>query len=50
MNIFRYDILKAGKARFNTDGLNSLKYRYTVKQMKENLLYTWLLVELKSAS
>ncbi|KAK9732198.1 N-terminal domain of galactosyltransferase [Popillia japonica] len=41
----RYDVLKAGQKRFDTDGLNTLKY--TVKQVKEHLLYTWILVSIE---
>lgn len=43
--LFRYDVLKAGQKRFDTDGLNTLKY--TVKQVKEHLLYTWILVSIE---
>ncbi|KAF2905622.1 hypothetical protein ILUMI_00560 [Ignelater luminosus] len=44
----RYEILRSGQKRFSTDGLNSLKY--TIKEVKQHLLYTWLLVELQPPS
>lgn len=46
--MFRYDILKSGQKRFDSDGLSNLKY--TVKDLKQHNLYTWLLVKLKSPS
>ncbi|XP_044740350.1 beta-1,4-N-acetylgalactosaminyltransferase bre-4 [Chrysoperla carnea] len=44
----RYETLVEGKKRYSQDGLNSLKY--TLKQTKFNLLYTWVLVELHAPS
>ncbi|KAF2904660.1 hypothetical protein ILUMI_01515 [Ignelater luminosus] len=44
-NPSRYKILWTGQKRFATDGLNNLKY--TIKEVKQHLLYTWLLVELQ---
>ncbi|KAF5296459.1 hypothetical protein FQR65_LT01448 [Abscondita terminalis] len=44
----RYEVLRTGQKRFDKDGINSLKY--TVKDIKKNLLYTWLLVKLEASS
>jgi len=40
----RYDILKTGRNRFETDGLSSLQYNVT--ELTQNKLYTRILVEL----
>lgn len=40
----RYETLKTGKIKYDSDGLSNLQYE--VKKMKRNLLYTWLLVEI----
>lgn len=44
----RYEVLKTGMKRYHTDGLNSLQYTLVLK--KENLLYTWLLVQIDQPS
>ncbi|XP_025837074.1 beta-1,4-N-acetylgalactosaminyltransferase bre-4 [Agrilus planipennis] len=44
----RYDILSSGMKKFDTDGLNSLKY--SVVTLRQNLLYTWVLVDIKPPS
>lgn len=46
--IFRYDVLKQGKERYDKDGLNNLKYK--LLHLKRNLLYTWLLVGVEPPS
>ncbi|KAK5641726.1 hypothetical protein RI129_010273 [Pyrocoelia pectoralis] len=44
----RYEVLRSGQKRFTKDGINSLKY--TLVEVKQNLLYTWLLVKLEPPS
>ncbi|XP_060523256.1 beta-1,4-N-acetylgalactosaminyltransferase bre-4-like [Cylas formicarius] len=44
----RYDMLKQGLKRFDTDGLVNLKY--DLVQKKRKLLYTWLLVGIRPPS
>lgn len=44
----RYEVLRSGQKRFTKDGINSLKY--TLVDVKQNLLYTWLLVKLEPPS
>lgn len=41
----RYDILKMGQQKFDKDGLNSIEYG--ILKIKENLLYTWVLVSVE---
>ena len=41
---FRYEKLVTGANRFNSDGLNSLKYKVVDLQLKP--LYTWIHVEI----
>ena len=38
-----------GKARYDTDGLNSLDNHYTLKHIKREVLYTKIVVELKGS-
>ncbi|XP_059607773.1 beta-1,4-N-acetylgalactosaminyltransferase bre-4 [Phlebotomus argentipes] len=44
----RYEKLVTGSKRFETDGLNSLKY--TVKDIRKKPLYTWILAEIQDGS
>ena len=45
--IFRHEIVVEGKARYDTDGLNSLDNHYTLKHIKREVLYTKIVVKLK---
>lgn len=44
----RYEKLVSGSKRFETDGLNSLKY--IIKDIQKKPLYTWILVEIPDVS
>ncbi|XP_055694316.1 beta-1,4-N-acetylgalactosaminyltransferase bre-4 isoform X2 [Lutzomyia longipalpis] len=44
----RYEKLVTGSKRFETDGLNSV--RYSVKDIQKKPLYTWILVEIQDGS
>lgn len=45
---FRYEKLVSGVKKFDTEGLNSLKYR--IKYLEHKILYTWILVEIRQDS
>lgn len=45
---FRYEKLVNGVKKFDTEGLNSLKYK--VHLLEKKPLYTWILVEIKQDS
>lgn len=45
---FRYEQLVSGVKKFESDGLNSLKYE--VHAMERKILYTWILAEIKKDS
>lgn len=45
---FRYEQLVSGVKKFESDGLNSLKYE--VRAFERKVLYTWILVEIKKES
>lgn len=44
----RYEKLVTGVKRFDTEGLNSLKYE--VRSFERRILYTWVLAEIKQDS
>lgn len=46
--ILRYDELQIGAKKFNSEGLNSIKYK--IHALDRKVLYTWILTELKHDS
>lgn len=46
--IFSYEKLVSGVKKFDTEGLNSLKYE--VRVLERKALYTWILAEIKQES
>lgn len=45
---FSYEKLVNGVKKFDTEGLNSLKYR--IKYLEHKILYTWILVDIRQDS
>lgn len=43
---FRFENLESGAKRFDSEGLNSIKYEIRANESK--VLYTWILAEIKS--
>lgn len=44
----RYDELQSGAKKFNSEGLNSIKYK--IHTLERKVLYTWILTEIKHDS
>lgn len=47
-SFFSYEKLVSGVKKFETEGLNSLKYE--IRTLERKTLYTWILAEIKQES